>query len=106
MAVGNTQEPDHISIQAEDVSVDTSRTRKKAKWQESGEYCMSITKKKALCHRTLYPLVQFLISIPKSLVLLLKELVILRSISANDGTSFWEQGEGVTGVKLFCFFII
>ena len=94
MAVGDAQEPDHISIQVEDLSVDTgdhipveintetesslpsgtevgasansgisgdteqersniklgavprrsSRTRKKPEWQESGEYCMSITK--------------------------------------------------------------
>lgn len=94
MAVGDAQEPDHISIEVEVVSVDTgdhipvetntetesslpskaevaasanldtsgdteqersnitsnsvprrsSRTRKKPKWQESGEYCMSVTK--------------------------------------------------------------
>ena len=94
MAVGDAQEPNHISIEVEDVSVDTgdhipvetntetesslpsnaeiaasanldtlrdteqersnitsnsvprrsSRTRKKPKWQESGEYCMSVTK--------------------------------------------------------------
>ena len=32
--------------------------------------------------------------------------MILFSISANDGTSFWEQGEGVTGVNSVHFMIL